>query len=64
MEAEDDATFQALKDGYREGIPDGYDRQDIAAAENAFALMRRIDPHSVANLESLPDGTFWSGYLQ
>lgn len=64
MDAEDDATFQALKEGYRDGIPDRYERKDIAAAENAFAVMRRADPASVANLEALPEGTFWSGYLQ
>jgi len=64
MDAEDDAIFRALKEGYREGIPDRYERKDIAAAESAFAVMRRADPASVANLEALPEGTFWSGYLQ
>jgi NitT/TauT family transport system substrate-binding protein len=64
MNAESEATFQALKEGYRAGIPDRYQRKDIVAAENAFAVMRRADPSSVANLEALPEGTFWSGYLQ
>ncbi|MEZ5833836.1 MAG: transporter substrate-binding domain-containing protein [Dongiaceae bacterium] len=64
MGAEDDAMFEALKEGYREGIPDSYARKDIAAAESAFAVMRQADPASVANLEALPDGTFWNGYLQ
>jgi NitT/TauT family transport system substrate-binding protein len=64
MGAADDAEFQALKEGYREGIPDGYDRKDIAAAESAFAVMRKADPASVADLDALPRGTFWSGYLQ
>jgi NitT/TauT family transport system substrate-binding protein len=64
MDAEDDAMFQALKEGYREGIPDRYERKDIAAAEDAFIIMRQADPSSVANLEALPDGTFWPGYLQ
>lgn len=64
MDAEDETVFQALKEGYREGIPDGYDRDDIVAAQNAFAVMRKADPASVANLEALPDGTFWSGYLR
>jgi NitT/TauT family transport system substrate-binding protein len=62
MDAEDDALFQALKEGFRDGAPDGYERKDIAAAENAFALMRQVDPASVGNLEALPEGTFWSGY--
>ena len=64
MDADDDAVFQSLKDGYREGIPERYERKDIAAAESAFAVMRAADPGSVANLEALPEGTFWSGYLQ
>ena len=64
MDAEDETVFQALKEGYREGIPEGYDHGDIVAAENAFAVMRKADPASVANLEALPDGTFWSGYLR
>jgi NitT/TauT family transport system substrate-binding protein len=64
MDAENDVIFNALKEGYREGIPDRYERKDIAAAEQAFTVMRRADPNSVANLESLPEGTFWSGYLQ
>jgi NitT/TauT family transport system substrate-binding protein len=64
MDADNDAIFQALKDGYRDGIPDRYERKDIAAAESAFAVMRAADPASVAHLEALPEGTFWSGYLQ
>ncbi|WP_119300558.1 ABC transporter substrate-binding protein [Dongia deserti] len=64
MDAEDDATFQALRDGYRDGIPGRYERKDIAAAESAFAVMRAADPGSVGNLEALPEGTFWPGYLK
>ena len=64
MDAESDTIFQALKDGYRDGIPDRYDHKDIAAAERAFVVMRAADPASVANLEALPEGTFWSGYLK
>jgi NitT/TauT family transport system substrate-binding protein len=64
MDADDDAVFLALKEGYRDGIPDRYEQKDIAAAESAFAVMRKADPASVANLEALPQGTFWSGYLQ
>ncbi len=64
MNAQDEATFQALKAGYRAGIPDRYTRKDIIAAESAFDVMRQADPGSVANLQALPEGTFWSGYLQ
>lgn len=62
MDAEDDALFAALKEGFREGAPDSYGDQDIAAAESAFALMRSVDPASVGNLDRLPEGTFWTGY--
>ncbi len=62
MDAEQEPLFQALKEGFREGAPDGYEHKDIAAAESAFALMRQVDPASVGNLEVLPEGTFWTGY--
>ena len=64
MDAEDDVIFQALKEGYRDGIPEGYEHKDVLAAESAFEVMRDADPASVANLERLPEGTFWSGYLK
>lgn len=59
MDAENDAVFNALKAGYRDGIPGGYGPADVAAAEIAFKEMRAIDPNAVADLEALPDGTFW-----
>ena len=62
MDADTDNLFQALKSGYRDGIPDGYGSDDVAAAETAFKLMRDVDPASVAGLEALPAGTFWQGY--
>ena len=40
MDAEDDAIFQALKEGYRDGIPEGYEHKDVLAAESAFEVMR------------------------
>ncbi len=58
------AIFQALKEGYRDGIPEGYAHKDVLAAESAFEVMRAADPAAVANLERLPEGTFWSGYLK
>ena len=59
MDADSDSLFESLKAGYREGIPDPYSDKDIAAATAAFALMREVDPASVAGLETLPAGTFW-----
>lgn len=63
MDADSDTLFEALKSGYREGIPDGYTSEDVTAAEAAFKLMRGVDPASVAGLEALPTGTFWREYL-
>lgn len=59
MDAEDDTVFAALKSGYRDGIPDGYGAADVAAANAAFEQMRAIDPDAVADLPTLPAGTFW-----
>lgn len=59
MDAEDDMVFAALKSGYRDGIPAGYSPEDVAAARAAFEQMRAIDPNAVADLATLPEGTFW-----
>src|SRR4051812_42516390 len=62
MDADTDRLFEILRDGYREGIPDGYSEADVTAASEAFAVMRSIDPNAVGGLESLPAGTFWPAY--
>lgn len=64
MMAEDDAVFEALKSGYREGIPAGYGPADEAAAREALTLMSGIAPAAVDGLTELPDGTFWAGYAR
>jgi NitT/TauT family transport system substrate-binding protein len=62
MDAESDSLFEILKAGYREGIPEGYSAADVAAASEAFDLMRGIDPNAVGGLEQLPAGTFFPAY--
>jgi NitT/TauT family transport system substrate-binding protein len=62
MDADSDSLFEILKAGYREGIPEGYSEADVAAAAEAFDLMRGIDPNAVGGLEALPAGTFWPSY--
>ncbi len=59
MNADSDALFETLKAGYRAGIPVSYTAADVAAAAEAFKLMRQVDPASVAGLDALPEGTFW-----
>ena len=62
MDADSDSLYEILKAGYREGIPEGYSAADVAAASEAFDLMRSIDQEAVAGLESLPAGTFYPAY--
>jgi NitT/TauT family transport system substrate-binding protein len=62
MDAESDSLFEILKAGYREGIPEGYSEADVAAASDAFDLMRGIDPDAVGDLDRLPAGTFYPAY--
>jgi NitT/TauT family transport system substrate-binding protein len=62
MDADSDSLFEILKAGYRGGIPEGYSAADVAAASEAFDLMRSIDQEAVAGLDSLPAGTFYPAY--
>jgi NitT/TauT family transport system substrate-binding protein len=62
MDADSDSLFEILKAGYREGIPESYTEADVAAASDAFDLMRGIDPAAVGGLDKLPPGTFFPAY--
>ncbi|MGK9170523.1 ABC transporter substrate-binding protein [Inquilinus limosus] len=62
MQAEDEAVFAALRDGYRAGIPPAPSPADEAAAAAALRLMAGITPAAVGGLTALPPGTFWPGY--
>ncbi|SEP64709.1 NitT/TauT family transport system substrate-binding protein [Devosia sp. YR412] len=59
----DDALFAQLRDDYRAGIVTGYDPDNIAAAEQAFALMAKFGGSDlVGDTDTLSPGTFWRGY--
>jgi NitT/TauT family transport system substrate-binding protein len=62
MKAEDEAVFTALKAGYRDGIPTGYDSEDVELARQAMKIMSEINLQAVGELTDLPAGTFWAGY--
>ncbi|HVJ40255.1 MAG TPA: ABC transporter substrate-binding protein [Dongiaceae bacterium] len=62
MNASDDRLFEALKSGYRAGIPTGYDSADVEAARKTLSIMNAVDPAATAGLADLPVGTLWSGY--
>jgi NitT/TauT family transport system substrate-binding protein len=58
MDAEDDALFVALREGYREGIPRA--RLDIGTAAQAYAVLAGVGGSDlVQDAATLADGTFW-----
>ncbi len=62
MKAEDDATFRALRDRYRDGIPTRWSEADEEAARNLYALMAKLGgPELVGASPTLAEGTFWPG---
>lgn len=61
MNAANDAEFQALRDGWRAGIPpDG--PVDRANAQKMFSVMAELGGDDLTGgLTELPEGLFWSG---
>ncbi|HYD64946.1 ABC transporter substrate-binding protein [Azospirillum sp.] len=60
MRAEDEATFRALRDGYRAGIPTRWGAEQRQAAEGIFTVLARLGGAPlVGKAERLPPGTFW-----
>lgn len=58
--AEDDATFRALRQRYREGIVSSWGEAERQAAAKLFAVLAELGGAKlVGKAESLPDGTFW-----
>lgn len=60
MKAEDEATFRALRDGYRAGIPKRWGEAERADARRLFAILARLGGKKlVGKSTDLEEGTFW-----
>jgi NitT/TauT family transport system substrate-binding protein len=61
--ASNEATFVALRDAYRAGIPRSFSDKDIVAAEQLFSILVEYGGRDlVGDNTSLAAGTFWSGF--
>lgn len=62
--AENDAVLAALRDGYREGIPQSWGEDERAAAEQLFAIFSQVGGEQlVGPAPALQPGTFWAGVM-
>jgi len=60
MKAADDATFEALRDGFRAGIPKHWGMKERQEAEKLFAILHQVGgKRLVGNATRLAEGTFW-----
>ncbi|UKJ71974.1 ABC transporter substrate-binding protein [Azospirillum brasilense] len=62
MKAEDEATWAALRDQFRAGIPQRWTEEEREAAAKLYGLMAKLGGRElVGNAMALPNGTFWPG---
>jgi len=63
MRAEDNATFVALRNGYRNGIPSCTEADYLAHVNTVFKVLGENGGDKlVGKSRNLTDGTFWSGF--
>lgn len=61
MKAPDEATFIALRDGFRAGIPSSWGEQEYNDAKQLFDILFKLGGRKlVGNTTQLSEGTFWS----
>lgn len=62
MQVEDDATFEALRRRYREGIPERSVAENEADAKVLYQFLRELGGEKlVGPATELAPGTFWKG---
>jgi len=62
MQAKDEVTFLALRDGFRAGIPGHGGAAEQADAARLYAVLARLGGKAlVGDAAQLSEGTFWSG---
>jgi len=62
-QAQDEATLQALRKAYRQGIPRQFGEAQVEAAKQVFAILAREGGRQlVGSSTSLSPGTFWNGF--
>ncbi|MET0123287.1 MAG: ABC transporter substrate-binding protein, partial [Candidatus Thiodiazotropha sp. 6PLUC9] len=60
MKAPDNATFIALRDGFRAGIPSRWSEQELKDANQLFDILFKLGGKKlVGNTTQLAPGTFW-----
>ncbi|MGH6927758.1 MAG: ABC transporter substrate-binding protein, partial [Dongiaceae bacterium] len=60
MKAADEATFIALRDGFREGVPGHWGEAERKDAARLFSIMVKLGgPELVGKSTQLQSGTFW-----
>ncbi len=63
IKASDDATFMALRDAYRAGIPRGFGDEQVEAAEQLYSTLAKYGGRDlVGDSTRLAAGTFWSEF--